>query len=121
MLLDQWLLLQILLDEWPADLAYITILDQWLILHILLDQWLILHMFLDQWLILHIKVTVQFKTEGRGQNEIFIRMDRSAKKSEKNIVIPHTHNEILKQKNFTGREFEGAPKLLKAFFSKLFL
>ena len=42
-------------------------------------------------------------------------------KSEKNIVIPHTHNEILKQKNFTGSEFEGAPKLLKAFFSKLFL
>ena len=31
-------------------------------------------------------------------------------------MIPHTHNEILKQKNFTGSEFVGAPKLLKAFF-----
>ena len=28
----------------------------------------------------------------------------------------HTHNEILKQKNFTVSEFDGAPKLLKAFF-----
>ena len=36
-------------------------------------------------------------------------------------MIPHTHNEILKQKNFTESEFEGGPKLLKAFFSKLFL
>ena len=67
-----------------------------------------------------LKVTVQFETEGSGQNEIFIHMDRS-ENSKKNIVIPHTHNEILKQKNFTGSEFEGAPKLLKAFFSKLFL
>ena len=41
--------------------------------------------------------------------------------SEKNIVLSHIQNEILKQKNLTGSEFEGAPKLLKAFFSKLFL
>ena len=37
------------------------------------------------------------------------------------IVISHIQNEILKQKIFTGSEFEGTPKLLKAFFSKLFL
>ena len=46
-------------------------------------------------------------------------MDRSKVKhlnSEKNTVISHTHTEILKQKNFTGSGFEGAPKLLKAFF-----
>ena len=36
-------------------------------------------------------------------------------------MISCTQNEILKQKNFTGRGFEGAPKLLKAFFSRLFL
>ena len=41
--------------------------------------------------------------------------------SEKNILISHIQNEILKQKNLTGSEFEGAPKLLKAFFSRLFL
>ena len=41
--------------------------------------------------------------------------------SEKNIMISHIQNEILKQKNLTGSEFEGAPKLLKAFFSRLFL
>ena len=35
-------------------------------------------------------------------------------------MISHTHNEILKQKNFTGSGFEGAQKLLKAFFSRLF-
>ena len=35
-------------------------------------------------------------------------------------MISQTHNEILKQKNFTGSEFEGALKLLKAFFSRLF-
>ena len=33
----------------------------------------------------------------------------------KDIVISHTHNEILKQRNFTESGFEGAPKLLKAF------
>ena len=46
-------------------------------------------------------------------------MDRSEVKlliSEKNIVVSHTQNEILKQKNLTGSEFEGAPKLFKAFF-----
>ena len=51
-------------------------------------------------------------------------MDRSEVKlliSEKNIVVSHIQNEILKQKNLTGSEFEGAPKLLKAFFSRLFL
>ena len=72
----------------------------------------------------YLTVTVQFETERSGQNKIFSHMDRSEVKpsnSEKNIVIPHTHNEILKQKNFTGSEFEGVPKLLKAFFSKLFL
>ena len=41
--------------------------------------------------------------------------------SEKNIVISHIQNEILKQKNLTGSEFEGMPRLLKAFFSRLFL
>ena len=30
-------------------------------------------------------------------------------------------NEILKQKNLTGSGFEGTQKLLKAFFSRLFL
>ena len=51
-------------------------------------------------------------------------MDRSEVKlliSEKNIVVSHIQNEILKQKNLTGSEFEGAPILLKAFFSRLFL
>ena len=40
-------------------------------------------------------------------------------------MISHKHNEILtpilKQKNFTGNGFEEAPKLLKAFFSRLLL
>ena len=70
------------------------------------------------------KVTVQFETEGNGQNEIVSNMDRSEVKlsiSEKNIVIPHIQNKILKQKNLTGSEFEGVPKLLKAFSSRLFL
>ena len=31
-------------------------------------------------------------------------------------MISHTRNEILKQKNFTGSGFEGAQKVLKAFF-----
>ena len=35
--------------------------------------------------------------------------------------MSYTHSEILKQKNFSENEFEGAPKTLKAFFSKLFL
>ena len=51
-------------------------------------------------------------------------MDRSEVKlliSEKFFVVSHIQNEILKQKNLTGSEFEGAPKLLKAFFSRLFL
>ena len=71
-----------------------------------------------------IKVTVQFETEVNGQNEIVSNMDRSEVKlsiSEKNIIISHIQNEILEQKNLTGSEFEGAPKLLKAFFSRLFL
>ena len=71
-----------------------------------------------------VKVTVQFETEGNGQNEIVSNMDRSEVKlsiSEKNIVISHIQNEILKQKNLTRSEFQGAPKLLKAFFSRLFL
>ena len=48
------------------------------------------------------------------------RSEVKLKNSEKKIVISHTH-EILKQKNFTGSGFEGAPKLLKAFFSRLLL
>ena len=51
-------------------------------------------------------------------------MDRSEVKlliSEKNVVVSHTQNEILKQKNLTRSEFEGVPKLLKAVFSRLFL
>ena len=32
------------------------------------------------------------------------------------MVIPHTHNEILKQKNFNGSEFEGGAKTFKSFF-----
>ena len=51
-------------------------------------------------------------------------MDRSEVKlqnSEKIIMISHTHSEILKQKSFTESGFEGTPKLLKAFFSRLFL
>ena len=70
------------------------------------------------------KVTVQFETQGNGQNEIVSNMDKSEVKlsiSGKNIVISHIQNEILKQKNLTGNEFEGAPKLLKAFFSRPFL
>ena len=31
-------------------------------------------------------------------------------------MISHIHNEILKQKNFTGSGFEGTPKFLKALF-----
>ena len=71
-----------------------------------------------------VKVTVQFETEGNGQNEIVSTMDRSEVNlliSKKNIVISHIQNEILKQKNLTGTEFDRAPKLLKAFFSRLFL
>ena len=36
-------------------------------------------------------------------------------------MISHIHNEILKQKNVTGSGLEGAPKLLKIFYSRLFL
>ena len=64
------------------------------------------------------KVTVQFETEGNGQNEIVSNMDRSEVKlliNEKNIVVSHIQNEILKQKNLTESEFEGAPKLLRWF------
>ena len=57
------------------------------------------------------KVTVQFKTEENGQNEIVSHVDRS----------DETQNEILKQKNFTGSGIEGTPKLLESFFSRLFL
>ena len=31
-------------------------------------------------------------------------------------MISHTHNEILKQNNFTGSEFEGGIKTFKSFF-----
>ena len=34
--------------------------------------------------------------------------------------MSHIQNEILKQKKLTGSGFEGTPKLLKAFFSRLF-
>ena len=54
------------------------------------------------------KVTFQFETEGNCQNELVSHMDRSEVKQKK-------------QKNFTGSGFEGTPKLLKAFFSRLFL
>ena len=37
-----------------------------------------------------------------------------------NIVISRTQNEILKQ-SFARFGLEGAPKLLKAYFSRLFL
>ena len=46
---------------------------------------------------------------------------RSNFKIAEKIVISHTQNEILKQKNFTGSELEGEPKRLKAFLSRLFL
>ena len=36
-------------------------------------------------------------------------------------MISQIQNEILKQKNFTGSGLEGTAKLLKAFFSRLFL
>ena len=75
-------------------------------------------------MIFDLKVTVQFETEGNGQNEIVSIMDRSEVKlliSENFFVVSHIQNEILKQKNLTGSEFEGAPKLLKAFLSRLFL
>ena len=83
----------------------------------------IIHSYIHSFIHLFIKVTVQFETEGNGQNEIVSHMDRSEVKlyiSEKNIVISHIQNEILKQKNFTGSRFEGTPKLLKAFFSRQF-
>ena len=73
---------------------------------------------------LQLKVTVQFETKGNGQNEIVSPMDRSEDKSFKiaeKIVISHRQNEILKQKNFTGKRLEGAPKLFKASFSRLLL
>ena len=78
----------------------------------------------SQYNITYLKVTVQFETEGNGQKEIVSNKDKSEVKlsiSEKNIVISHIQNEILKQKNLTGSEFEGAPKLFKAFFSRPFL
>ena len=70
-----------------------------------------------------VKVTVQFETKGNGQNEIVSNMDRSEMLliSERNIVVSYIQNEILKQKNLVGSEIEGAPKLLKAFLSRLFL
>ena len=71
-----------------------------------------------------LRLLFSLKPKENGQNEIVSNMDRSEVKlsiSEKNIVISHIQNEILKQKNLTGSEFEGAPKLLKAFFSRLFL
>ena len=72
-------------------------------------------------LLIFLKVTVQFETEGNGQNEIVSNMEGSEVKlsiSEKNTVISHIQNEILKQKNLTGSEFEGAPKhfFLKSVF-----
>ena len=36
-------------------------------------------------------------------------------------MISNIQNEILKQKNVTGSGLEGTPKLLEAFFSRLFL
>ena len=46
-------------------------------------------------------VTVQFETEGNGQNEIFSHMDRSEVKlynSEKNAVISHFETEKFHRK-----------------------
>ena len=31
----------------------------------------------NEWAAVHVKVTVQFETQGNGQNEIFSHMDRS--------------------------------------------
>ena len=36
-------------------------------------------------------------------------------------MISYIQNTILKKKNFIGSGLEGTPKLLKAFFSRLFL
>ena len=45
----------------------------------------------------------------------------SFKSAKKTIVIFHLQNQILKQITVTGSGFERTPKLLKAFFSRLFL
>ena len=49
------------------------------------------------------------------------RLDVKFQNSEKTIVKSHIQNDILKQKKFTGSGFEGTPKLLKAFFKRVFL
>ena len=82
------------------------------------------HVLYEHLFTVKLKVTVQFETKGNGQNEIVSHMDRSEEKlqiSEKEIVISHIQNEILKQKNFIESEIEGAQNLLNAFFSRLFL
>ena len=71
-----------------------------------------------------LKVTVQFETEGNGQNEILSYMERSEvelRNSEKNIMTSHVQNEILKQINFTGNGIEGTPTffLETIFMTKL--
>ena len=67
-----------------------------------------------------LKVTVQFETEGSGQNEIVSRMDRQEVKLQ-NLKKKHTQKEILKQKNFTGSRLQGTPKVLKDFSSILLI
>ena len=50
-----------------------------------------------------VKVTIQFETEGNGQNEIVSHMDRSEvklKNNEKNIVISHTKNKIFETEKY---------------------
>ena len=50
-----------------------------------------------------------------------VKLFKALKNSEKKFVISQKQNEILEQKNFTGSRLDGVPKLLKAFFSRLFL
>ena len=70
------------------------------------------------------KVTVQFETEGNGQNEIVSHMDRSEVKLEirekkTQCDISYTERYFLKKLPEVGlRERQ---KLLKAFLSRLFL
>ena len=51
---------------------------------------------------------------------IWINQKQSFKIAKKYCDISYTQRDF-EQKNFIGSGFEGAPKLLKAFFSRLFL
>ena len=61
---------------------------------------------------MQVKVTVQFETEGNGQNEIVSLMDRSKVRLHEMSYA----EQDLKQNNFTGSGLKGTPKLLKAHF-----